>query len=50
MLPTPRLIVFTGGSAAMIGHAVSGLGLGLSFRNRLDPHFASGAQVPVLRD
>ncbi|WP_138472979.1 LysR family transcriptional regulator [Poseidonocella sp. HB161398] len=48
--PEARLIVGTGGSAALIGHAIRGLGLYQTFRNWLDPHFASGALVPVLRD
>ncbi|WP_102222905.1 LysR family transcriptional regulator [Acidimangrovimonas sediminis] len=45
-----RLTIGTNGSAALIGHAVSGLGLCLIFRNWLEPHFASGALVPVLPD
>ena len=46
--PTARLTVGTNGSAAMIGHAVSGLGLCMIFRNWLEPHFTSGSLVPVL--
>ncbi len=48
--PKARLIVGTNGSAAMIGHAMSGLGLCMTFRNWLEPHFASGALIPVLPD
>lgn len=48
--PEARLIVGTNGSAAMIGHAISGFGLCMTFRNWLEPHFASGALVPVLPD
>lgn len=48
--PKARLIVGTTGSAAMIGHALSGHGLCMTFRNWLEPHFASGALVPVLAD
>ena len=45
-----RLTIGTGGSAAMIGHAISGMGLCFVFRNWLEPHFTSGALVPVLPD
>lgn len=48
--PPARLIIGTNGAAAMIGHALSGLGLCMTFRNWLQPHFASGALVPVLPD
>lgn len=48
--PDARLIVGTTGSAAMIGHVVSGLGLCMTFRNWLEPHFRSGALIPVLPD
>lgn len=48
--PSARLIVGTNGSAAMIGHAISGLGLCMTFRNWLEPHFARGELVPVLKD
>lgn len=45
-----RLTVGTNGSAALIGHAISGMGLCMAFRNWLQPHFDSGALVPVLQD
>ncbi|MBT9386568.1 LysR family transcriptional regulator [Pseudooceanicola sp. CBS1P-1] len=45
-----RLTIGTNGAAAMIGHAISGMGLCMAFRNWLEPHFASGALVPVLAD
>ena len=48
--PQPRLVIGTGAAAALIGHAVAGLGLCFLFRNWLEPHFASGALVPVLPD
>ncbi|WP_330629442.1 MULTISPECIES: LysR family transcriptional regulator [Thioclava] len=48
--PKARLIIGTGGSAALIGHAVAGLGVCLTFRNWLEPHFKAGHLVPVLPD
>lgn len=48
--PPARLIVATAGAAAGIDLAISGRGLIAIFRNWLDPHFDSGALVPVLPD
>ncbi|MGV8988816.1 MAG: LysR substrate-binding domain-containing protein [Cypionkella sp.] len=48
--PQARLVIGTGAAAALIGHAVAGLGLCCLFRNWLEPHFASGSLVPVLSD
>ncbi|OYU37526.1 MAG: LysR family transcriptional regulator [Pseudorhodobacter sp. PARRP1] len=48
--PAPRLVIGTSASAALIGHAIAGLGLCCVFRNWVEPHFASGALVPVLPD
>lgn len=48
--PESRLVIGTGGFAALIGHTVSGLGLYMTFRNWLEPYFASGELVPVLQD
>ncbi len=45
-----RLTIGTNGAAAVIGHAISGMGMCMAFRNWLEPHFASGALVPVLAD
>lgn len=47
--PPARLIVSTGGAMAAIDLAKSGRGLLYTFRNWLDPHFESGALVPVLQ-
>jgi DNA-binding transcriptional LysR family regulator len=46
--PPARITVSTGGAAAGIDLAVAGRGIIYTFRNWLDPHFASGALVPVL--
>ncbi len=48
--PLARLVIGTNGSAAMIGHAIAGLGLCFVFRNWLEPHFRTGALVPVLEE
>ncbi|MDB6454951.1 LysR family transcriptional regulator [Falsirhodobacter sp. 20TX0035] len=48
--PEARLIVGTSGSAAMIGHALAGQGLCMTFRNWLEAHFTTGALTPVLPD
>ncbi|MEO6300559.1 MAG: LysR family transcriptional regulator [Paracoccaceae bacterium] len=47
-LPPARLVIGTASAAAAIGHAIAGQGLISTFRNWLEPHFASGALVPVL--
>lgn len=48
--PPARLTIGTGGAAAAIGFAIAGHGILYMFRNWLDPHFASGALVPILPD
>ncbi|WP_207485967.1 LysR family transcriptional regulator [Arenibaculum pallidiluteum] len=48
--PPARLTVSTGGALAAISLALSGRGIIYMFRNWLDPHYASGALVPVLQD
>lgn len=48
--PPARLIVGTAGSRAAIDLAIAGRGLILVFENWLQPHFDSGALLPVLRD
>ncbi|MEI4472353.1 LysR family transcriptional regulator [Frigidibacter sp. MR17.24] len=48
--PEPRLTVGVAAPMAVIEHAAAGLGLCCMFRNWLEPRFASGALVPVLRD
>jgi DNA-binding transcriptional LysR family regulator len=46
--PPARLVIGTGGAAAVIDLAVAGHGLVYSFRNWLDPHLERGTLVPVL--
>ncbi|PZQ50808.1 MAG: LysR family transcriptional regulator [Rhodovulum sulfidophilum] len=48
--PAARLVIGTNAAAAMIGHAIGGLGFCFVFRDWLEPHFARGALVPVLED
>lgn len=48
--PQARLVLTTAAAHAGIGHAVAGMGLIYTFRNWLEPQFASGALVPVLQD
>ncbi len=48
--PEARLVIGTSASASLIGHALAGRGLCFLFRNWLEPHFASGALIPVMTD
>ncbi|WP_182084121.1 LysR family transcriptional regulator [Aureimonas sp. ME7] len=48
--PPARLVVGPAGSGAMVSHALAGRGILCTFRNWLDPHFESGALVPLLPD
>ncbi|PZQ97842.1 MAG: LysR family transcriptional regulator [Cereibacter sphaeroides] len=45
-----RVIVNTAAAAPGIDLAIAGQGIAFTFRNWLDPHFATGALVPVLPD
>ncbi|AJY48190.1 LysR family transcriptional regulator [Martelella endophytica] len=48
--PTARLIVGTTGWHGALRLAIAGHGLIYTFRNWLEPHFTSGALVPLLED
>jgi DNA-binding transcriptional LysR family regulator len=48
--PPARVTVGAAGASASIDLAIAGHGLLYTFRNWLDPHFDSGALVPVLPD
>lgn len=48
--PPARIILGTAGVEALMHHALTGQGILYSFRNWLDPHLASGALVPLLRE
>ena len=48
--PAARLIIATAGWRAAVKLAIAGHGLIGSFRNWLEPHFETGALVPVLED
>ncbi|MCW2308909.1 LysR family transcriptional regulator [Rhodobium gokarnense] len=48
--PPARIVMASGGAAAMIDLAIAGHGMVHTFRNWLEPHMQSGALVPVLAD
>ena len=48
--PPPRLVLNTAGVDALMHHALVGQGIVYAFRNWLEPHFITGALVPLLTD
>ncbi len=48
--PPARMVISAAASQAGIGHAIAGRGIVSTFANWLEPHFSSGALVPLLPD